>query len=127
MSVSKSDNFLAHQTHVELYGCDPVLIDDETFIKNVLIEVTDIIGLTVVNYTIHHYSPIGVSGIVVIKESHLAIHTWPEYNYAAIDFFTYQKFDIEKGIEYLQKQFKAKKNEINILKRGEMRKILNNN
>ncbi len=45
-------------------------------------------GATVINSTFHHFSPIGVSGVVVIEESHLAIHSWPEFGYAAIDVFT---------------------------------------
>ena len=42
----------------------------------------------VINSTFHHFSPYGVSGVVVIQESHLAIHTWPEYGYAAADIFS---------------------------------------
>lgn len=124
MLKNKSISFLGHQTHVELYGCPSKLIDDKVLIEKILLEVTDIIGLTVVNSTIHHFSPIGVSGIVVIEESHLAIHTWPEYNYVAIDFFTYQKIEIDKGIDYIRKKLKASSYEINVLKRGEMSKIL---
>ena len=45
-------------------------------------------GATIVSDTFHHFSPHGVSGAVIIAESHLAIHTWPEYGYAAVDLFT---------------------------------------
>jgi S-adenosylmethionine decarboxylase proenzyme len=123
MLKNKPESFLGHQTHVELYGCPSELIDDEVLIEKILLEVTNIIGLTVVNSTIHHFSPIGVSGIVVIEESHLAIHTWPEYNYVAIDFFTYQKIEIDNGIDYIRKKLKASSHELNVLKRGAISKI----
>ena len=45
-------------------------------------------GATIINSVFHHFSPFGVSGVIVIQESHLAIHTWPEYRYAAVDLFT---------------------------------------
>ncbi|MEO1620009.1 MAG: polyamine aminopropyltransferase, partial [Cyanobacteria bacterium J06632_3] len=45
-------------------------------------------GATIISSVFHHFSPFGVSGVVVIQESHLAIHTWPEYRYAAVDLFT---------------------------------------
>lgn len=119
----ESKSFLGHQTYVELYGCPSELIDSESYIEKLLLEVTNIIGLTVVNSTIHHFSPIGVSGIVVIKESHIAIHTWPEYNYVAIDFFTYQKYDVSTGIEYLCKKLKATKQIVKNIERGSMKEI----
>ena len=45
-------------------------------------------GATVVKTVFHHFSPHGISGVVVIAESHLAVHTWPEHGYASIDIFT---------------------------------------
>jgi spermidine synthase len=63
---------------------------------------------TVVNSTFHHFSPFGVSGVVVIEESHLAIHTWPEYGYAAVDIFTCGgAVDPWICYKYLEKHFKA--------------------
>lgn len=120
----ESKSFLGHQTYVELYGCPSDLIDDEKLIEQLLLEVTKVIGLSVVNSTIHHFSPIGVSGIVVIKESHIAVHTWPEFNYVALDFFTYQKYDVSKGIEYISQKLKATKHIVKSIKRGSMTEII---
>ena len=112
---------LGFQTLVELYGCSADLIDNEKLVEKILLELTDIVELTVVNSVIHHFSPIGVSGVVVIEESHVAVHTWPEYNYVAIDFFTCNiQYDIKKGITFLKARFGAKRVEINEIKRGSM-------
>lgn len=123
MQNKESKPFLGHQTYVELYGCPYDLIDDEKLIEGILLDVTKIIGLTVVNSTIHHFSPIGVSGIVVIKESHIAVHTWPEYNYVALDFFTYQKYDVSEGIKFISQKLKATKHIIKNIDRGSIAEI----
>jgi len=73
---------LGHQIVAEFYGCDKALLNDVAYIRNHMLEAT------IVTETFHHFSPHGVSGAVIIAESHLAIHTWPEYGYAAVDLFT---------------------------------------
>ncbi len=65
-------------------------------------------GATVINSTFHHFSPFGVSGVVVIQESHLAIHTWPEFQYAAVDLFTCgESVDPWISFDFLKKAFLA--------------------
>ena len=73
---------------VEFNGCKPEIMNDVSFIEKSMVEAAVKSGATVINSTFHHFSPYGVSGVVVIQESHLAIHTWPEYGYAAVDLFT---------------------------------------
>ena len=73
---------------VEFNGCKPEIMNDVTFIESSMVNAATKAGATVINSTFHHFSPYGVSGVVVIQESHLAIHTWPEYGYAAVDLFT---------------------------------------
>lgn len=72
----------------ELFGCPPELLDDVSLIEARMLEAAEAADATVIGSTFHHFSPFGVSGVVVIQESHLAIHTWPEYGYAALDIFT---------------------------------------
>ena len=124
-SMTKNDNtFLGYQTLIELYGCPADLIDDPELVKKILLDLTEVVHLTVVNSLIHHFSPIGVSGVIVIEESHIAIHTWPEFNYVAIDFFTCnQQYDIREGIEYLREHFKAEKVEVKEVRRGSVEEI----
>lgn len=73
---------------VEYYDCNIEVLDDVERIKNAMVKAAELSGATVINDTFHHFSPFGVSGVVVIAESHLAIHTWPEYGFAAVDLFT---------------------------------------
>jgi spermidine synthase len=73
---------------VEFTQCDPAVLNDVIMIEQGMVSAATEAGATVINSTFHHFSPFGVSGVVVIQESHLAIHTWPEYQYAAVDLFT---------------------------------------
>jgi len=81
-------NALGRHILVEFYDCSPELMNDVVHIENSMVAAAETAGATVINSTFHHFSPYGVSGVVVIQESHLAIHTWPEYGYAAVDLFT---------------------------------------
>ncbi|HPI41374.1 MAG TPA: adenosylmethionine decarboxylase, partial [Pseudobdellovibrionaceae bacterium] len=81
-------NSLGRHILVEFNSCNPEKLNDVAFIEQSMIKAAEIAGATVINSTFHHFSPWGVSGVVVIQESHLAIHTWPEYRYAAVDLFT---------------------------------------
>ncbi|AMM52104.1 spermidine synthase [Rufibacter sp. DG15C] len=93
---------------VEFYNCSPELMNDVVHIENSMVEAAETAGATVINSTFHHFSPYGVSGVVVIQESHLAIHTWPEYGYAAVDLFTCgETVDPWVSYDFLQKAFKA--------------------
>ncbi|MGB3769387.1 MAG: polyamine aminopropyltransferase [Phormidesmis sp.] len=73
---------------VEFHGCNADILNDVPRIEHDMIEAATRSGATIINSVFHHFSPFGVSGVVVIQESHLAIHTWPEYRYAAVDLFT---------------------------------------
>ncbi|NGP89894.1 adenosylmethionine decarboxylase [Fodinibius halophilus] len=73
---------------VELYNCDNEKINDVAYIESSMLAATRASGATIISHNFHKFSPHGVSGVVVIAESHVSIHSWPEYNYAAIDIFT---------------------------------------
>jgi S-adenosylmethionine decarboxylase len=73
---------------LELKNCNKEVLNDLDFLKVVLLEATQECGATALGESFHKFSPQGVSGVVVIAESHLIIHTWPEYGYAAVDIFT---------------------------------------
>jgi len=115
------DNFLGFQTKVDFYGCDSEKINSPEFIEKTLLSAATLMNLSVVQSTIHEFSPIGISGVLVIEESHIAIHTWPEYNYVAIDFFTCNKsYLLKEGILWLKEQFSALKIEIKNDNRGNL-------
>ncbi|MDC3220425.1 polyamine aminopropyltransferase [Flavobacteriales bacterium] len=79
---------LGNHILVEFTGCSPEILNDVSLIERLMNKAAEKADATIINSTFHHFSPIGVSGVVVIQESHLAIHSWPEYGYAAVDLFT---------------------------------------
>lgn len=79
---------LGHQIIAEFYACNRDSLNDVDFIRTAMVGAAKQAGATIVTETFHHFSPHGVSGAVIIAESHLSIHTWPEYGYAAVDLFT---------------------------------------
>ena len=72
----------------EFYGCDSTTLNDVDTVERVLVDAALNAGAEVREVAFHRFSPQGVSGMVIISESHLAIHTWPELGYAAVDVFT---------------------------------------
>ena len=81
-------NALGRHLLLELKNCNQEVLNDLDYIRDCLCETAEQIGATVVNQAFHRFSPHGVSGVVLIAESHLGIHTWPEYRFAAVDIFT---------------------------------------
>ena len=73
---------------VELYGSPASVLNDVIHIEACMVRAARAANATVINSSFHRFSPYGVSGVVVIHESHLSIHTWPEYGFAAVDLFT---------------------------------------
>ncbi len=73
---------------VELYDCPKDRLNDAPFLERTLEDSARDAGATVVISSFYPFSPHGVSGVVVITESHIAVHTWPERGYAAVDVFT---------------------------------------
>ena len=81
-------NALGIHLLLELRECDEHLLDDLTYIRDVLVRTAVEAGATIVGEAFHKFSPRGVTGVVAISESHMCIHTWPEFRYAAVDIFT---------------------------------------
>ncbi len=99
---------LGRQIMVEFYNCDSELLNDLDYIRDTMLKAARECGATVVKDVFHLFNPHGVSGVVVIAESHLAIHTWPEYGYAAVDLFTCgNEIDAEIAFDILQSELKA--------------------
>lgn len=104
---------------VEFYGCSKKKLNDLRFIQQAMTGAAEYAKATVVDDVFHKFNPHGVSGVVVIAESHLAIHTWPEYGYAAVDLFTCgEEVDPWDSFFYLNREFEAASNTTMELKRG---------
>ena len=94
----------------EYFECECTYLDSEQAIREVMLEAASASGATIVGNIFHHFSPQGVTGVVVIAESHLAIHTWPEYRYASVDLFTCgSHLDPWVGFEYLKERLQSRK------------------
>lgn len=104
---------------VEFCNCDPFVLNNKKLVHNHMTEAAVRSNATVITSAFHHFSPHGVSGVVVIAESHLAIHTWPEYGYAAVDLFTCgTSVDPWRAFEHLKECFKAQHYTIKEMQRG---------
>ncbi|MFQ6538158.1 MULTISPECIES: adenosylmethionine decarboxylase [Aphanothece] len=73
---------------LELYGCDQARLDDEAFLRDTITSAARRAGATLLNLITHRFEPQGVTGLALLAESHISIHTWPESGYAAVDVFT---------------------------------------
>ncbi|MCK4262495.1 MAG: adenosylmethionine decarboxylase [Dehalococcoidia bacterium] len=104
---------------MELKDCDEGLLNDLAFLRDCLHDAAVRCGATVVGETFHHFSPCGVSGVVNIAESHISIHTWPEYGYAAVDVFTCgDEVTPEEAATLIAAKLKAEHHSIIELRRG---------
>jgi len=110
---------LGRHVLAEFYGCPEDILCNLEQIKHQMVEAALEAGAEVRETVFHEFSPQGVSGVVVISESHLAIHTWPEYGYAAVDVFTCgQTVNPWASCEYLKEAFSAQNMSAREIKRG---------
>ena len=112
-------NALGKHLLLELKDCDKEVLNDLSFLKSTLLAAANESGATVLGESFHPFNPQGVSGVVVIAESHLSIHTWPEYDYAAADIFTCgNSVEPEKAARILIERLGAKNHSIVEIQRG---------
>lgn len=101
---------------VDLWGATN--LNSSAEIEQTLINASRIAGATVLYSYLHPFEPHGVSGVVVLAESHISIHTWPERNYAAIDIFMCGKADPYKSIDTIKAYFQPESIQLSEMKRG---------
>lgn len=105
---------------IEYYNCNREVLNDSKLLEKHLLEAAEIANATVVKSVFHNFSPYGVTGVVVVEESHFAIHTWPENSYAAVDLFTCsEEMDYKAAESYLKKVLEAKNKDSQLVIRGE--------
>jgi len=102
---------------LDLKGCDKRILKSAKRIEEAMIEAAKKARATIVGYQFHEFSPYGTSGMVIIAESHLSIHSWPEYHSAAIDIFTCGDLGCDVAANYLYHVFRAKDHDIKIVPR----------
>ncbi len=119
MKNGKKQIHLGQHVLAEFFECDPNILNNVKLIEKLMVESALECGATIVQKCFHMFNPYGVSGVVIIAESHLAIHTWPELGYAAVDLFTCgDKCDPKISYEFLRKKLCSKNSSFTELKRG---------
>lgn len=101
----------------EVYFNEPEILNDEHKLLEIMEIASEKGGMTIITSSSHKFSPHGVTAMVMLSESHVSIHTWPEFNYAAIDIYTCGK-NPEKVYEELMNRLPVKKSKVKIIERG---------
>lgn len=110
---------LGHHYLVEFEKCNPDVIRSVETVQDILVKAAQIGNATIVDTRFQQFKPHGVSGMIIISESHFAIHTWPEFSHASFDLFTCsQKINHLKSIEYIKNQFQADSYQLTSKPRG---------
>lgn len=103
----------------EMSLCDPDILTDLERVKEAMVKAAEVANAEVREVAFHRFIPHGVSGVVVISESHLSIHTWPEIGYAAVDIYTCGAHtDPMKALQFLSTQFHCKTMTTSTIERG---------
>jgi len=105
---------------LEISGCDPEVLNSIEKVRDILTEAASRANAEVRETAFHRFYPQGVSGVVVISESHLSVHTWPEHGYAALDIYTCgEDTDPWKALKFAAEEFKAREVYLTSISRGE--------
>ena len=112
-------NVLGRHLLVELQDCNRQVLNDLGFVRDAMVQAAVDCGAEVLGESFHRFSPQGVSGVVVIAESHLSIHTWPEFGYAAVDVFTCgTDVQPEKAVGVMVEKLESKNHSLQEIQRG---------
>lgn len=104
---------------IELWSCNRQKIDNLDYLEKIMAQAAEAAGATVLKTAFQDFNPQGVSGVVVIAESHLTIHTWPEFGYSAVDIFTCgSKVDPWKAAGFLKQELEAEETQVREFQRG---------
>jgi len=110
---------LGQHVLVELRDCNKTFLNDLKMTETFMVDAAKEARATIIGAHFHEFSPHGISGVVIIAESHLSIHTWPEYGYAAVDVFTCgDVLQPSVAADYLVKKFESKNPSLIVVKRG---------
>ena len=109
---------------LELYDCDPIKLNDEAFVRTTITTSAKIAGATLINLMTHRFTPRGVTGLALLAESHISIHTWPEIGYGAVDIFTCGDHTMpDRACDVFIQEFVAQRHFLRKLKRATPQKL----
>ncbi|MGL4675675.1 MAG: adenosylmethionine decarboxylase [Wohlfahrtiimonas sp.] len=113
--------FHAHGQHVilDLYGINHAQLTDPELIESMMLNVADELNATVLQSHLHHFGEdLGVTGVLLLAESHMSIHTWPEAGFAAIDIFMCGDKNMDQAIQLFIQAFAPTQHDVKIIQRG---------
>jgi S-adenosylmethionine decarboxylase proenzyme len=106
---------------VDFHGCDPERLRFVGPTREAFLQAAREARATLVGEAFHQFEPEGVSGVLLIAESHLSVHTWPEHGFAAVDVFTCgEEMDAEVAVKALERAFRAQRTEVRVFTRGSL-------
>jgi S-adenosylmethionine decarboxylase len=112
-------NALGSHLLVDLKDCGSDILKNLLEVRDLMVSAAKHAGATIVDDSFHEFNPFGISGMVIIAESHMSIHTWPEYGYAAVDIFTCGNvIKPEDAASYLIRELDCKNPSVVEMKRG---------
>lgn len=109
---------LATHVHLELWGVEEALLNDAARLEGVLMESARAARCEVLGSVKHRFSPQGASVVVLVAESHLSVHTWPEHGYAAADILTCGQALPDEGVKALIRLMNPQRSEVSRFQRG---------
>jgi len=119
--VKKSNRQKYAGIHLIVEFWNGKIIENQAELKKILWRAAKAANNTPLEFVVHKFQPQGITGVVLLAESHIAYHSWPEFHYAAIDIYTCgEKASPRKAIECLKKELRPRKIEIREFKRGKI-------
>lgn len=118
-NVPEPSVILGKHAIIDLSGCNPTLTGNNAFIQETLCHAAQIAKITIVGELERHFEPNGYTAILLLEESHLSIHTWPEYNYVSVDLYSCNlNTDFEAVKNFLETRLGAEKTVFTLIDRG---------
>lgn len=111
--ITPKKTILGRHFTIEYSQCDSEILNDVKKLEVIFTQTAKNSGATVISSNFNAFNPIGVSGVVIIAESHFTVHTWPEFGYAAVDIFTCgETINFQFAISTLKKELNATLSEV---------------
>lgn len=122
----KNNDFLGRHSIIELYQCNSSKINEEKIIEEILNEAVKIGNLHIIKSFFHKFGENKISGVFITEESHILIHSWPEYEYITMDIFACGKnIKIEDILLYVALRFEAKRYSAHEIQKGNINELVN--
>jgi S-adenosylmethionine decarboxylase len=102
---------------LNLYGCDPLLLNDMDFVVKMLSDAALFCNATILNVASHKFEPCGLTVVLMLAESHISMHTWPDRHTAACDVYTCSKTDPKIGCDFIIEKLRPIKNDLIFIQR----------